>query len=266
MNGILDEIKYFTAIAEKAPPLEWGSFRPFKITFKMRSPVCVTTPWINFDSLLGHLIMMDTFGQDYFVLPRKLNITPYLDQANARRLVPLKKIGDIYHCSVSIFYPNSIRVTQMYKRFEERWSENLAQKKIRIGAGHFRAYAMKTVYIPAKEVIYYANGDIDLTKRLIEEYMLGLGNDIRVGWGALKDVLFEEIEEDWSLVANGVAMRPIPIEMCAEYDDAAYLAYKGPYWDPKNTTLCVPPGARCKLKDEYGGSANTVGQNGRTQS
>ena len=96
-------------------------------------------------------------------------------------------------------------------------------------------------------------------QRLIETYLVGLGNDVRIGFGAIRDVAFEQIEEDWSIVAGGVAMRPIPVEMCAEYEDAAYLPYKAPYWSPHNVVLCVPPGARCKLKDGLEGNVTQVG-------
>lgn len=248
---MINEVKYFQNIAAAAPPLRWGCFTPFRIIFRMRSPVCVTSPWINFDSLIGHLIMIDTFGQDYFILPKKFNLTPYIEQANAKRLLPIKKTGSVYHVSVSQFFPDSIRVTQIYKRFEERWSDSLRQKKIRVGSGHYRAYAMKQIYIPAKEVIFYVNGDMELIKGLIDAYMCGLGNDIRIGFGAIKEIIYEEIKEDFSLVKDGVAMRPIPVEMCEQYEDAAYLAYKGPYWDPRNVDLCVVPGTRCKLKNGY---------------
>lgn len=244
---MIDEIKYFVNLAQSAPPLRWGRFTPFKVTFKVGSPVCVTTPWISFDGLLAHLMLLDSFGQDFFVTPKKLNLTPHLPEG--RRLVPLKKTGEIYRASVSQFIPYSVRVTQIYKRFEDRWAGKLNKKKISLGSGHFRAYALKEPYIPCKEVVYYACGDMDLIKGLIESYLVGLGNDIRIGWGMIRDVIFERIEEDWSLVANGIAMRPIPVEMCEEYEDTAYLPYKSPYWSPKNVALCVPPGARCKLKN-----------------
>ncbi|RLC84106.1 MAG: hypothetical protein DRJ03_15205 [Chloroflexi bacterium] len=245
---MIDEVKYFQEIARSAPPLCGTEFKPFKVTFQMRTPVCVTTPWISFDGLIGHLIMIDTFGQDFFILPRKRNLTPKIARANIKRQIPIKKSGKVYHCSVSLFSPNSIHLTHIYKRFEERWAKNLDRKKIRIGFGHFRAYAMKEVYIPAKEIIFYVNGDMKLIKQLIESYLIGLGNDIRIGFGMIEDVSFEMMEEDWSLVAKGVAMRPIPVSMCKEYDDTAYMPYRGPYWDPRNVTLCVPPGARCRLK------------------
>ncbi|HOJ95007.1 MAG TPA: hypothetical protein PK390_07190 [Fervidobacterium nodosum] len=257
MSGILEEVKYFVNLAEKVPPIRWSRFRPFKVTFKMGSPVCVTTPWVSFDGLIAHLMMMDAFGQDFFITPKKLDLSPYLP--HNQRLLPILKTGDIYHTSVSQFIPHSIKITQIYKRFEERWSENLKNKTIRLGSGHFRMYAMKQPYVPCKEVIYYVNGDMDLIRQLIEQYLVGLGNDIRIGFGMIRDVVFEETEEDYSLVAEGIAMRPIPATMCEEYDDSAYLPYKAPYWSPRNVVLCVPPGARCKLKDEYQRSVKTMG-------
>ncbi len=249
MNWIDTEIKYFSALAAKAPPVRWGRFVPFKVTFKMGSPVCVTTPWVSFDGLLAHLMLMDAFGRDFFITPKKLNLMPYLPMT---RHIPLKKTGAVHHASVSQFEPYSVRVTQIYKRFEERWAERLNRRRIHAGSGHFRAYAMRQPYIPCEKVVFYACGDMDIVQRFIEEYLVGLGNDTRIGFGAVRDVQFENLDEDRSLVADGVAMRPIPVEMCADYDDAAYLPYRPPYWAPENVVLCVPPGARCRLRDELG--------------
>lgn len=241
-----EEIRYFQEKVAQAPPLRWGRFVPFKVTFKMGSPVCVTTPWISFDGLIAHLLLLDSLGRDFFITPKKLNLSPYLP--HNRRLLPLKKTGAIYHASVSQFVPNNLRATKIYKRFEEQWAYGLKQKKIRQGQGHFRSYMITQPYIPAKEVVFYAFGCLDTIRRLFDAYLVGLGNDYRIGFGAIRRIDYEVMDEDWSLVANGVAMRPIPVEMCTEYDDAAYLAYKAPYWSPKNVTLCVPPGGRCKLK------------------
>jgi len=254
-----DEIRHFSTLAESAPPIRWNRFIPFKITFKMGSPVCITTPWISFDGLLAHLMLLDAFGQDFFITPKKLDLSPYLPKN--RRLLPLKKTGDIYHASVSQFIPHSIKVTQIYKRFEERWANKLNKKKIYLGSGPFRSYILKQPYVPCKEVVYYVCGDVDIIKWFIEEYLVGLGNDIRIGFGTIRNVIFEQIDEDWSIVANGIAMRPIPISMCEEYEDTAYLPYRAPYWSPKNVVLCVPPGARCKLEDGFKKSFTKMGTN-----
>lgn len=246
-DEIKDEIAYFTVLAKAAPLIRWGRFEAFKITFKMGSPVCVTTPWISFDGLLAHLMLFDAFGQDYFITPKKLDLSPYLP--HNKRLLPLKKTGNIYHASVSQFIPYSIKITQIYKRFEERWADRLDKKKIRVGSGMFRSYMMKQPYIPCKEVVFYVCGDMAIIRRFIEDYIIGLGNDTRIGFGAVRNIFFERVGEDWSIVANGIAMRPIPVDMCEEYEDTAYLPYKAPYWSPRNVVLCVPPGAKCRLKE-----------------
>lgn len=254
---MIDDIRHFSFLAKSAPPIRWKRFVPFKITFKIGSPVCVTTPWISFDGLLAHLMLLDAFGQDFFITPKKFDLSPYLPKN--RRLLPLKKTGDIYHASVSQFIPHSIKITQIYKRFEERWANKLDKKKIYLGSGPFRSYILKQPYIPCKEVVYYVYGDIDIIRQFIEEYLVGLGNDIRIGFGVIRDIVFEQTNEDWSIVANGIAMRPIPASMCEEYEETAYLPYKAPYWSPRNVILCVPPGARCKLKNEYEKSFANMG-------
>ena len=259
MKRILeDEAHYFVKLAEAAPPVRWSRFRPFKVVFKLGSPVALSHPWIHFDSLISHLLLLEAFGQDYFITPKKFDISPYLPKNN--RLLPIKRTGEIYHASVSQFIPKySVKITRIYKRFEDKWAGDLDKKKIRVGSGHFRSYAMAEPYIACKEVVFYVNGDLEIIKGLILRNVIGLGNDLRIGFGTVRDIIFEEIEEDWSLVAGDIAMRPIPVEMCKEYEEAAYIAYKGPYWNPKNVALCVPPGARCKLKDEYQRSTKKMG-------
>jgi len=245
---VVNEGAYFSARLKQAPRMRWTRFRPFKVTFYLGSPVCLTSPWISFDGLIAHLMLLDGLREDFFITPKKLDLTPYLPRN--RRMLPLKRTGEIYHASFSTFIPDvAIRRDTIYKRFEERWTDNLRQRKIRQGQGHYKSYAMTQPYIAAQKAVFYAHGEMNVVQELIERYVYGLGNDFRVGYGAVRDVTFEETPEDWSLVANGVAMRPIPVEMCEEYDDVVKMPCKAPYWNPRNIVDCVPPGARCKLKD-----------------
>jgi len=256
---MIDDVSYFSTLVAAAPPIRWKKLEPFRVTFKVGSPVCITTPWVSFDGLLSHLLLFDALKQDFFITPKKFVLSPHLPKN--RRLLPLKKTDDVYHASVSQFIPDSLKVTQIYKRFEDKWAEQLDKKKIYVGSGTFRSYAIKEPYVACKEVVYYVCGDMDLIQRFIEEYLVGLGNDIRIGFGMIRDVIFERTEEDWSIIAGDIAMRPIPIEMCEEYEDAAYLPYRAPYWSPKNVVLCVPPGGKCKLKGEYKKRIEAMGRN-----
>ncbi len=240
------EIRYFINKMVDLPTVRWERFKTFKITFHLGSPICVTTPFLHLDAILSHLLLMDSLKDDFFILPRKLNISRYLPK-NCR-MIPVLKTGDIYHCSSAQFIPNNLHVDTIYKRFEEKWTENLKAKKIRIGSGHYRSYMMKQPYVSCQKVIFYARGEMNYCQRLIDGYMYGIGNDYRIGFGAIRKIEYEETPEDWSIVANGIAMRSIPVEMCSEWEDAAYLPFRSPYWEPKNVGLCVSPGSKCKLK------------------
>lgn len=242
----MNEVQYFIDKIRDAPEFNPSRFRPFKVVFKLGSPVCVTTPWIHFDGFLSHLLLMDSLGEDFFITPKKKNLSPYLPKN--KRPLPLKKTQDIFHASASIFEPESIKATRIYKRFEEQWTERLDRKNIRIGSGYFRSYIMTQPYIPAHSVTFYAFGDMELIERLIRQYIIGVGNDFRIGFGAVRSIIIEETDRDYSIVKDRKAMRAIPIDMCVEYEDAVPLAYTAPYWEPRNVKLCVPPGTRCRLK------------------
>ncbi len=242
-----EEATYFARRLRSAPPLRWNTMRSFAITFNMGSPVCITHPWISFDSLIAHLLLLDGLGDDYFITPKKLDLSGAWPKN--RRLLPIKRTGQLYHASVSQFEPvDTVRVTQIYKRFETERSENLNRTKIRVGQGYFKSYALKQPYVPAQRVRFFVHGDVDLIGNLIDKYLIGLGNDTRIGFGTIRSWKIEETDGDWSIIWNGIAMRPIPVEMCEEWEDEAMLAWKAPYWSPRNVTLCVPPGARCRLK------------------
>lgn len=243
------ETQYFSEKLSRAAPPQWGHFRPFAVHFKMGAPAAVTTPWIAFDGLIAHLIFMTRLQDDFFITPKKKNIAG--DFGKCGFTSPFRQTGSIFHASVSQFEPDTLRCTKIYKRFEERGTEELKQKHIRIGAGHFRAYMMHEPYIPAHTVTFYAFGDQEGIQHLIEENIFAIGNDYRIGFGAVRDISFEPMDADWSLVKDGVAMRPLPKWLCEEWDDEAWLPSRPPYWEPRNVELCVPPGAHVRLPDKY---------------
>jgi hypothetical protein len=55
------------------------------------------------------------------------------------------------------------------------------------------------------------------------------------------------MENEWGLVKDGLAMRPIPIAYLRGYEDAVYMPYKPPYWSKKNIALCAVPFTRVEL-------------------
>lgn len=59
----------------------------------------------------------------------------------------------------------------------------------------------------------------------------------------IRSVSIEETDEDYSLIKDSVAMRPLPCKWGNESSEKMMLAYRSPYWDKRNVVKCVPPGA-----------------------
>ena len=228
-------------------------FQPFQITFHLQAPVVLGSPWLMFDGIISHLIFRERLSQDYYTLPSKEPVTIHDQQL----IKPIKRSrtygaadnGDLIHASVAQFdIPASQAGTvTVYKRFDEAHCHEIAteQRKINVGAGHYRAYMMRLPYLPARSATFYCNGDLAEVLRLIG-YLPGLGKKTAYGYGMIRSVSVEETPEDYSLVKDGVAMRPLPCSFGYESDEKMYLAWKAPYWSKQNVTVCVPPGAKLK--------------------
>lgn len=217
--------------------------QPFKITFFLQTPVVLGSSWLMFDGIIAHLLFRERLRQDYYTLPSKEPVT-IPDQ---QLMNPLKRSYDLVHASVAQFnIPNDRAGTvTVYKRFDERSCHEIATqtKKVNVGSGLFRAYMMRLPYLPATSATFYCYGNMAEVVRLIR-FLPALGKKTAYGYGAIHSVTVEETPEDFSLVKDGVAMRPLPCSFGYESDEKMYLAYKAPYWDKRNVTACVPPGAK----------------------
>jgi hypothetical protein len=218
------------------------SFKPCKITFFLSSPLSLTHPWIHFDGVVGYLQVRRVLGEDFFLLSKKTRYDFPLHEK-----FPIAYHKGIPCASVSIFENTRYKLEVMYKRFEERWAGG--KKKVYRGSGTFRDFMLQHLYVPTKTVVFYARADIEILRELLKD-LVGLGDNWRVGWGAIREFAMEEMGEDWSMVANAVAMRPIPVRFLKSHEDTALLAWRPPYWDTNNIEECAVPGSRVELKDE----------------
>jgi CRISPR type IV-associated protein Csf3 len=161
----------------------------------------------------------------------------------------LAQLRDIFRASVAWFDVPAEKagIATIYKRFHEADCHEIdtTVKKVQVGRGHFRAYMMRLPYLPARSATFYVNGDIQEILRLIS-YLPGLGKKVAYGYGMIRSVSVEETPEDYSLVKDGVAMRPLPCSLGFDSDERMMLAFKAPYWDKRNVAPCVPPGAVLK--------------------
>lgn len=223
---------------------------PLKIVFKLGAPVALTHPWLHLDGLISHLLLLDTLGEDYYVLPTKFPINRLVRETRLPNPPIMRHKSGLYYASASIFDVDTKRVEVMYKRFEDSYAPANARKRISRGSGHFRDYAMRHVYIPATTVTFYARGVPEVLERLLS-YVPGLGDNVRIGWGEVRSFSIEEISDDYSIVCGNIATRPIPVNLLKSYSDAVMLAWRPPYWANDSVGLCAPPGATVELADDF---------------
>jgi len=247
-----DVIKDYAPFLKKINGWNKNKFRTMKIVFRLSSPISTTYPWIFFDAVITHLMFQKAFGREIFITDKSINLSQYMPKGGKPFSAMYDKASKLAvpEVSVSVFRDNAEYKTEtIYKRFEERFAS--FNGKIRIGSGKFKSYAMKHIYVLADSVTFYLRGDRDFIETLIKENLFALGSETRIGYGAIKDFDIEYTDKNFAIVSNGVAMRPIPIEFCEEYEDVAMIAYRAPYWSRKNVRMCVVPFTPCKLKAQW---------------
>jgi hypothetical protein len=211
---------------------------PVKITFFMKTPISLAFPWMSLDSLVVHVLLQERLGDNYYTLPSK---TPSNIVDDVIGEVPLKRWRDLFVASVSLI-DGEPSVFHYYKRGDFPFPRG----KISRGRGFFKDFMLKAVYIPARTVTFYATGEAEELRRLLN-LVPALGKETNIGFGWVKRVVVEETDEEYGLVKDGLAMRPIPVEYVKHYEDSAPLAYKPPYWARENVRTCVVPFTQVKL-------------------
>jgi CRISPR type IV-associated protein Csf3 len=105
---------------------------------------------------------------------------------------------------------------------------------------------MKMVYVPAKTIFFYINGDKNEIKRLMFN-VVSLGKKTSYGFGRIKSMSIKTIDKDYSLIKDNKAMRPIPTSMLRYAETKMLMAYKPPYWSKNNVDMCAFPNTGVKI-------------------
>lgn len=215
--------------------IEAMTFEPMKITVHMGSPV-VTTDYIFLDGLLSSAAFRDRVPR-YYDIPENRNELIHIP-------LPLKKYGD-----AEPFYAASIGFSPgMIIEGIERWrkrTEIESKKKITIGSGTYKIYDMPIPTQYAESWIFYANGDISEVRRLLTTHISSIGKKCSQGFGEVKKIEVAASDHDWSVVKDGVPMRPIPVSEAGGFDldcdVQMFFAFRPPYWHRLNLTECFMP-------------------------
>lgn len=223
---------------------------PLRITVRLRTPAALYGwPWIMLDGLLAHLAARRRSPDGYRVLPSQ-RVLPLEELVGE---LPLDRAGPVYRASASFFGDAEPALFTIYKRFDTKRLDvfRVRRRRIETAKGPFRSWRVNLLVMPSRTVVFYARGDPDEIRRLLEA-LPAVGHKRVAGFGIVDSVTVEETGEDCSLACRGVATRPLPVSMLESYEGRLYVGtYRPPYWDRTRTTLLVAPGARVRLRGEY---------------
>ena len=95
-------------------------------------------------------------------------------------------------------------------------------------------------YTPTRRVEFHGCGDVEMVRELMD-HVKSIGKKTAYGFGAVREIVVEQEDEDRSLVCDGVAMRPLPVRMLSYYTDKVRMACRPPYWAKESVEMCAPP-------------------------
>ena len=202
----------------------------------------------NLDSILAYAWMLENHPDAVFnsEIARDGFIEPIL---------PLAKGEDGRWKSSSGFYIQYDEITEYWhKRFND--SEGALyidfkgkRGKVNTQAGETKAYRMPQVIRIISDIEFYAVGDIEEVRRLLNTYITNIGKKGAQGYGYVKEWAVEEWRGDWTEYGPYGIMRPTPFDgkqiLDREYQIRIY-GIKPPYWLKENQKVCVIPNVRVK--------------------
>lgn len=125
------------------------------------------------------------------------------------------------------------------------WRKKFRQDRLHLTSGSpnlqngvYREYNMPVPLLLTPRMVAYASGNRKDVKRLVEKHLPALGKKRAYGYGRIVAITCEPIPEDWSLIANGIAMRWLP-----DPQGARHVRPCPPYWHPFGQIPCCEVGA-----------------------
>lgn len=222
-------------------------YEPLQVDLEICSPIYLTTPYINLDSIVLSLCTREALDDLFYILPSdKFIDTSVVD-------LPFKLTDDVPHCSVGQFIGlNRLKKDTVYKRFTDKETYHLTRKqqkgRIHTDRGHYKDFMIDLPMIICRGLRFYCNADKkDLTHLL--SHLRGIGKKVSIGSGRIKSVTIKPISEDYSFYKNGEIMRPIPTKLKVPICEGMTYrmeAYKPPYWNKDNVAMCVVPKSQIK--------------------
>lgn len=224
-------------------------FKNLKITFKMASPIAAIHP-LQLDGILVAACTKEQLGDDY---KNGLNKCPSEEEIN-ELLSPILDMKYGVYCASWGFGRYREFVGSWAKRWDSKNDDivKFAEKKrqrIDIGCGTFKNYHMPIIIKSYPEITFYARGDIEKIQYFLQKYIHFVGKKSAQGYGEIREMIFEEIESDLSVLSDFTPMRNIPVSQIEDIEkfletgkvQFANMPIFPPYWRRDHIEKCIIP-------------------------
>jgi CRISPR type IV-associated protein Csf3 len=222
-------------------------FENLKIKFIMASPTAAME-YLYFDGILAAATVKEKMGEDYFDIKPKEKDLRHIE-------LPLDRKYGVWCASIGFGNHNEF-VGSWCKRWDDKNDDIVKfpeKNKIRvdIASGGLKNYHIPLVYKSYKEIVFYARGNYETIKRLLDNHIFYIGKKASQGYGEIKEIIIDKINDDYSLFKDGYPVRPVPVEEYKEYFEEAAAnntklnitmhAAKPPYWRTDCMEYCFMP-------------------------
>ena len=212
-----------------------GPYENLRITIRLATPM-VADPWLCLDGVLQSQVLhrmkihtLDIDNSDVYDIP-----------------IPIEIIGENRKypaCSVAII--GGRRHSTVWAKM---WGSDVNPDAHVDQYGSEVRYRMPMRYSDSLTLVVFCRGRADTIERLLC-HTHAVGKKRAQGYGRIRSVAIESFTDNFSAIANGIAMRPIPVEELNAYNinHSGVTGYRPPYWHPQNQCPCVFPGGEASF-------------------
>jgi hypothetical protein len=220
----------------------------YKATLSLGSPVSLSERPV-FDALLYYCYMAERVSKYDYLSPTGAELRDIINKVR----LPLNSQGDFYLCSYAFYGESAMGMDSWKKRWNSRHDEyadfGKGMRRINTASGEFKSYS---VPFPAMSVdkiwFYYDTNQPDEVRRLLDDYLVGIGKKVSIGFGWVTRIDYELADSN-SLYRT--YCRPLPPEfindnmlvMFPKFPKMCLRpgAYKPPYWYPEHQGKTIIP-------------------------
>ena len=155
--------------------------------------------------------------------------------------LPLKKFhtGGSWVWRASALFPDG-HTQESVQFWRKRFRQNrieLTKGSPNLTNGKYRDWQMPIPLLLTRRMIAYASGSRSECKKILTRELKYLGKKRAHGHGKILSMSFEEIDNDWSISKDGIAMRWIP-----DSNGNRTVRPIPPYWHPHGRIKCCEVG------------------------